>query len=176
MSANISIELKVGASKILLEQSGITIEAPTITIKSLRQGNADKHQLRSDEPSMSQVRFATVRDLFNSFPSAFADVGAADEDLNSLDSFDASLPLMEARHFILCHLLPRRAAVAWASRSIRRMLSAPRPDEDRMLGFAEAWVEGPEEPRRRKVLSARHAGRRQIARDVGCAGRRLVWW
>jgi type VI secretion system secreted protein VgrG len=30
-----SIELKVGASKILLEQSGITIEAPTITIKSL---------------------------------------------------------------------------------------------------------------------------------------------
>jgi type VI secretion system secreted protein VgrG len=35
VSANISIELKVGASKILLEQSGITIEAPTITIKSL---------------------------------------------------------------------------------------------------------------------------------------------
>jgi type VI secretion system secreted protein VgrG len=35
VSANISIELKVGASKILLEQSGITIEAPTINIKSL---------------------------------------------------------------------------------------------------------------------------------------------
>ena len=35
ISANISIELKVGASKILLEQSGITIEAPTVTIKSL---------------------------------------------------------------------------------------------------------------------------------------------
>ena len=35
ITANISIELKVGASKILLEQSGITIEAPTINIKSL---------------------------------------------------------------------------------------------------------------------------------------------
>jgi len=35
VTANISIELKVGASKILLEQSGITIEAPTIQIKSL---------------------------------------------------------------------------------------------------------------------------------------------
>ena len=35
VTANISIELKVGASKILLEQSGITIQAPTINIKSL---------------------------------------------------------------------------------------------------------------------------------------------
>ena len=34
ITANISIELKVGASKILLEQSGITIDAPTVTIKS----------------------------------------------------------------------------------------------------------------------------------------------
>ena len=34
VTANISIELKVGASKILLEQSGITIDAPTVTIKS----------------------------------------------------------------------------------------------------------------------------------------------
>ena len=35
VTANISIELKVGASQILLEQAGITIEAPTITINSL---------------------------------------------------------------------------------------------------------------------------------------------
>jgi type VI secretion system secreted protein VgrG len=34
VTANISIELKVGASKILLEQTGITIEAPTIQINS----------------------------------------------------------------------------------------------------------------------------------------------
>jgi len=35
VTADISIELKVGASKILLEQSGVTIEAPTINLKSL---------------------------------------------------------------------------------------------------------------------------------------------
>jgi type VI secretion system secreted protein VgrG len=35
VTANTSIELKVGTSKILLEQSGITIDAPTVTIKSL---------------------------------------------------------------------------------------------------------------------------------------------
>jgi hypothetical protein len=109
---------------------------------------------------MSQVRFATVRDLFDSFPSAVADVGAADEDLNALDFLRrlvASHQWEPAISFC-AYLLPRRAAVAWASRSIRRMLSAPRPDEDRMLGFAEAWVEDPEEPRRRKVLAAGTVG------------------
>jgi type VI secretion system secreted protein VgrG len=35
VTANISIELKVGTSQILLEQDGITIQAPTITINSL---------------------------------------------------------------------------------------------------------------------------------------------
>ena len=35
ITANISIELKVGASKMLLEQSGIMIDAPTVTIRSL---------------------------------------------------------------------------------------------------------------------------------------------
>jgi type VI secretion system secreted protein VgrG len=35
ITANIKIEIKVGASKITLEQSGITIEAPTINVNSL---------------------------------------------------------------------------------------------------------------------------------------------
>jgi len=35
ISANLTILLKVGASKILLEQSGITIQAPTISINSV---------------------------------------------------------------------------------------------------------------------------------------------
>ena len=34
---------------------------------------------------MSQVRFATVRDLFDTYPSASADVGAADDGMRSLD-------------------------------------------------------------------------------------------
>jgi len=38
------------------------------------------------------------------------------------------------------------------------MLPAPRADENRMLAFAEAWVEDPDEHRRRKALSAGTVG------------------
>jgi hypothetical protein len=174
VSANISIELKVGASKILLEQSGITIEAPTITIKSLRQGNADKHQLRSDEPSMSQVRFATVRDLFNSFPSAVADVGAADEDLNSLDFLRRLVALMGARHFILClsAATPGGSCLGEPVDTLDAICATAGRRQDarvcRGLGRGSGRAASPQGTVRR------HGGRRQIARDVGCAGRWLV--
>jgi hypothetical protein len=109
---------------------------------------------------MSQLRFATVKDLFDTFPSAAADVGAAEEGLNPLEFLRRLVRGEQWQPAIsfCAYLLPRRAAVAWASRSVRRMMPAPRPDEERMLGFAEAWVAEPEEPRRRKVLSAGTVG------------------
>lgn len=109
---------------------------------------------------MSQVRFATVRDLFDSFPSAAGDVGAAEEGLNALEFLRQLIAaqLWEPAISFCAYLLPRRAAVAWAGRSVRRMMPAPRADEDRMLGFAEGWVEDPAEPRRRKALSAGTVG------------------
>lgn len=109
---------------------------------------------------MNQIRFATVRDLFDSFPSAAGDVGAAEADLNSLEFLRRLIAgrSWEPAISFCAYLLPRRAAVAWASRSVRRMLPAPRTDETRMLEFAEAWVEDPDEHRRRKVLSAGTVG------------------
>jgi hypothetical protein len=109
---------------------------------------------------MRQVRFATVRDLFDSFPSAAADVGAAEEDLNSLEFVRRLIAAQrwEPAISFCAYLLPRRAAVAWASRSVRRMISSPRPDESRLLEFAEVWVDDPDEPRRRKALSAGTVG------------------
>ncbi|MBR1232065.1 DUF6931 family protein [Bradyrhizobium sp. AUGA SZCCT0182] len=109
---------------------------------------------------MSHVRFATVRDLFDSFPSAASDVGAAKEDLNSLEFLKCLVGDQEWQAAIsfCAYLLSRRAAVAWASRSVRRMMPAPRADEERLLGFAEAWITDPEEPRRRKALSAGTVG------------------
>lgn len=109
---------------------------------------------------MSQLRFATVRDLFDTFPSAEADVGADDEGLNSLEFLRRQVQSEAWQPAIsfCAYLLPRRVAVAWASRSVRRMIPSPRPDEERMLGFAEAWVTEPEEPRRRKALSAGTVG------------------
>src|SRR6266852_4181817 len=106
--------------------------------------------------AMSQARFVTVRDLFDAYPSASADVGAAEEGMRSLDFARTLVGRREWQPAVsfCAYLLPRRVAVAWACRSIRRMAGELRSDEERMLGFAEDWVEEPEEPRRRKVLAS----------------------
>ena len=105
---------------------------------------------------MSQARFATVRDLFETYPSASADVGAAEDGMRSVDFVHALVGKNDWQPAVsfCAYLLPRRVAVAWACRSIRRMVGELRPDEERMLGFAEDWVEEPEEPRRRKALAS----------------------
>jgi hypothetical protein len=105
---------------------------------------------------MSQVRFVTVRDLFDSYPSASADVGAAEDSMRSLEFIRALVgkKAWQPAVSFCAYLLPRRVAVAWACRSLRRMVAELKPDEERMLGFAEDWVEEPEEPRRRKALAS----------------------
>jgi hypothetical protein len=130
---------------------------------------------------MRQVRFATVRDLFDSFPSAAEDVGAAEDDLNSLDFLRSQIAVQrwEPAISFCAYLLPRRTAVAWASQSVRRMMSSPRADESRMLEFAEAWVKDPDEPRRRKALSAGTVGDRKspatwVALAAGWSGGSIV--
>jgi hypothetical protein len=104
---------------------------------------------------MSQARFATVQDLFDNYPSASADIGSADQTMRSMDFLRATAGNRdwEAAISFCAYYLPRRLAVAWACRSIRRMMPGLRPDEERMLEFAEAWIEEPVEQRRRKVLA-----------------------
>src|SRR6185312_11144193 len=129
---------------------------------SIRSGRWSCRACRSTstECVMGQIRFSTVRDLFDAFPSAARDVGAADDSMRTLDFVRSLIGKRDWQPAIsVCaYLLPRRVAVAWACRSIRRMVERLRPDEDRMIGFAEAWVEEPEEPRRRKALAAGNAG------------------
>jgi hypothetical protein len=105
---------------------------------------------------MSEARFATVRDLFDTYPSASSDVGAAEDSMRSLDFVRALVVKKDWQPAVsfCAYLLPRRVAVAWACRSIRRMAGELRSDEERMLVFAENWVEEPEEPRRRKALAS----------------------
>jgi hypothetical protein len=112
---------------------------------------------------MSQVRFVTVRDLFDSYPSASADVGPAEDSMRSLDFIRALVSKKEWQPAVsfCAYLLPRRVAVAWACRSVRRMVRELRSDEERMLGFAEDWVAEPEEPRRRKALASGMMGDRR---------------
>jgi len=109
---------------------------------------------------MGQVRFSTVRDLFDAYPSAPDDVGEADDSLHSLDFLRSRIGARQWQPAIsyCAYLLPRRGTVAWACRSLRRMTQGLAPEEDRMVGFAEAWVEQPEEPRRRKALASGNMG------------------
>jgi hypothetical protein len=109
---------------------------------------------------MSQPRYVTVRDLFDAFPSAAGDVGAADDSVRSLDFVRTLARKQDWQPAIsfCAYLLPRRVAVAWACRSVRRLVERLTSEEDRMIGFAEAWVGEPEEPRRRKALAAGTVG------------------
>lgn len=104
---------------------------------------------------MNQVRFNRVQDLFEAFPTAEGDVGRADASMQSLEFLHALIRKLDWEPAIsfCAYLLPRRAAVAWACRSIRRMTDRFDAGEERAIGFAEAWVEEPEETRRRKALA-----------------------
>ena len=124
---------------------------------------------------MSQARFLTVRDLFDAYPSASGDIGAAEDSMRTLDFVRLLVGKRDwqAAISVCAYLLPRRVAVAWACRSIRRMVERLRPDDDRMIGFAEAWVEEPEEPRRRKALASGNVATPDLRR-LGSPGGRLV--
>jgi hypothetical protein len=104
---------------------------------------------------MSQVRFSTVQDLFEAFPMASKDVGKADAGMRSLDFLRS---LIERRDWqpaisFCAYLLPRRPAVAWGCRSVRRMIEQFDAGEERAIGYAEAWVEEPCEATRGKALA-----------------------
>jgi hypothetical protein len=109
---------------------------------------------------MSQVRFITVGDMFDTYPSASADVGTGEADMRSLDFVRSLVGKKEWQPAVsfCAYLLPRRVAVAWACRSMRRMVGELRSDEERMLSFAADWVEEPEEQRRRKALASGTVG------------------
>lgn len=103
---------------------------------------------------MSKVRFATVRDLYDAFPSAANDVGKPASETPSLAFLEECGGKDHAAALSFCaYLLPRRVAVSWGCRSLRRMLSRPEADADKALMFTEAWVAEPEDQPRRKALA-----------------------
>jgi hypothetical protein len=103
---------------------------------------------------MALLRFPTVRDLYDAFPTARDDVGVASSDEECLLLL-RSLTMKEAWNSAvsLCaYLLPRREAVWWGCRSLRSMQPQLSRAEAAILDVAEAWVREPDEARRRKVL------------------------
>ncbi|MGY4477432.1 DUF6931 family protein [Bradyrhizobium sp. USDA 3364] len=108
---------------------------------------------------MGQVRFSTVRDLFEAYPLARYDVGNAAPDKLSLDFLQEAADAGNWHQAVsfCAYLLPRRVAVAWGCRSLRQMFDNFDANEGRSLSFAETWVRQPDEQSRNKALAVGNA-------------------
>ena len=100
---------------------------------------------------MSQLRFATTRDVFEAFTLAPSSIQTKPTDEPPLDFLRALVKRGKLDDAIaFCgYLLPRRDAVWWGCRSIRALL----PDSDKSkssgLSIAENWVRDPSSENRK---------------------------
>ncbi|WOH78991.1 hypothetical protein RX327_24115 [Bradyrhizobium sp. BEA-2-5] len=108
---------------------------------------------------MNQVRFSTVHDLFEAYPLARYDVGKAAPDKLSLDFLQEAADAGSWHQAVsfCAYLLPRRVAVAWGCRSLRRMFDQFDANDSRSLNFVETWVRQPDEQSRNKALAVGNA-------------------
>ena len=100
---------------------------------------------------MSQLRFATAREVFNAFPEA-KDNMTAEPTAEPPPIFMRALAASETPEDALtfcAYALGRREAVWWACQCIRLIGAA---EQDPCLGAAETWVREPDEERRRAAL------------------------
>lgn len=102
---------------------------------------------------MSQIRFATARDVFDSFTLAPSSIRAEPTDelpLDFLRGLVAKGKLEDAIAF--CgYLLPRREVVWWACRSVRSLLGEAARSNSEGLNIAEAWVREPDAQHRKSA-------------------------
>jgi len=103
---------------------------------------------------MAHIRFERVRDVIDAFPSVAFELDIEPSDEGSLD-FLSSLAgggeLDKAVGFC-AYLLPRREAVWWGCRCVRKFVPEGTLDEREGLRLAEDWVSEPEEDRRMAAL------------------------
>jgi hypothetical protein len=103
---------------------------------------------------MSQLRFETVRDVFEAFPIAQHELNIEPNDEPPLTFLNALTERgeLDAAVGFCAFLLPRREAVWWACRAVKTLVPARAPDEEAAVGLAEDWVREPEEERRLAAL------------------------
>ncbi len=123
---------------------------------------------------MSRIRFASIRALFESFPEALDNIGAAPTDepavafLNRLVAAGKPDQSIE----VCAYLLPRREAVWWGCASARTLLGGKLQDDAAALAAAEAWVKEPTDENRQTALdigmkAASHEPLTWLARAAG---------
>jgi hypothetical protein len=103
---------------------------------------------------MQLIRFATASDLFEAFPTARLDVDSEPSGASPLDYMQSLADLGEWNKAIAfcAYLLPRREAVWWGCRAVRRLAPKLPFAEEPGLQAAENWVKAPEEDRRIAAL------------------------
>jgi len=109
---------------------------------------------------VSKIRFATIRELFEAFPTAAEDVPIAAGDQAPLAFLKAQIegPTPENALSLCAYLLPRREAVWWACQGVRAMGKPAGDRQAAALAAAEAWVREPEDDARRAALAVGQRG------------------
>jgi hypothetical protein len=129
---------------------------------------------------MARLRFETVRDVFEAFPTAeiVLDIEPNDEpSLQFLNSLVAREELDKAIGFC-AFLLPRREAVWWGCRTVRTLVPNLSAEESEAIRVAEDWVHEPEEDRRAAALEIGRRGSSKLpstylALAAGWSGRNM---
>ena len=111
---------------------------------------------------MPRLRFEQVRDVIEAFPSVAYELDIEPSDEGSLDFLNSLVGEELDKAVGFCaYLLPRREAVWWGCRSVRKFVLKPTLDEREGIRLAEDWVREPEEERR---LAALELGMRYSAK------------
>lgn len=103
---------------------------------------------------MPVLRFATARDVFEAFPSAYEDIAtppSGQPPLVFLRELALSAAAEDAIPFC-AYALPRREAVWWACQCVRMLIESPAKSGETALKAAEDWAREPAEPARQRAL------------------------
>jgi hypothetical protein len=102
-----------------------------------------------------RLRFATAKQVFETFATASADIEAKPADIEPLAFLQALSegPTPEDGISFCAYLLPKREAVWWACQCIRAVEQPLDVADGKLLAVAEAWVNEPEEANRRAALT-----------------------
>jgi len=107
---------------------------------------------------MAHLRFATVKDLFEAYPTARGDTGVSAEAEASLAFLRRMLNERTPQPGLAycAYLLPRREAVWWAAQCLRLTETLAAVDTAN-LAAAEDWVRDPSEAKRQDLVAKSEA-------------------
>jgi hypothetical protein len=102
---------------------------------------------------MTYIRFQTVKDLFDAFPTARNDIAVEGSEEPSLSFLSRMLnePSLKPGLAYCAYLLPRREAVWWGCQCLRQ-LETLKPADTAGIAIAEDWVRDPTEEHRQLAL------------------------